>query len=78
MTAQYVSTVLKRRAETARLDPEAYSAHSLRSGYIMQAIRTGKAERCIKKHSGHSSWEAFNLCAQGGRDLSVHLEGIGL
>jgi len=57
ITAQYVSTVFKRRAETARLDPEAYSAHSLRAGYIMQAIRAGKAERRVREHSGHTSWE---------------------
>ena len=30
----------------------------------MQAIRTGKAERCIKKHSGHESWETFNQYVQ--------------
>jgi integrase len=79
MTAQYVSTVLKRHAESADLDPEAYSAHSLRAGFITQAIRAGKAERRVKEHSGHESWETFNLCARGGRDLSGQSpEGIGL
>ena len=34
MTAQYVSKVLKRHAESAGLDPEAYSAHSHRAGLI--------------------------------------------
>ncbi len=33
MTTQYVSTVLKRHAERAGLDPEAYSARSLRAGF---------------------------------------------
>jgi len=55
MTAQYVSTVLKRHAESAGLNPEAYSAHSLRAGFITQAIRAGKAERRVKEHSGHAS-----------------------
>jgi integrase len=40
MNVQYVSTVLKRHAESAGLDPEAYSAHSLRAG--PQAIRGGR------------------------------------
>ena len=60
MTAQYVSTVLKRHAESAGLDPEVCSAHSLRAGFITQAIRAGKAERRVKEHSGHASWETFN------------------
>jgi len=60
MTAQYVSTVLKRHAERAGLDPTEYSAHSLRAGFITQAIRAGKAERRVKEHSGHRSWDAFN------------------
>jgi Site-specific recombinase XerD len=70
MTALCVSTVLKRHAESAGLDPEEYSAHSLRAGFITQAIRAGKAERRVKEHSGHASWETFNLCAQGGGELS--------
>jgi integrase len=60
MTAQYVSTVLKRHAEAAGLDPDEYSAHSLRAGFITQAIRARKAERRVKEHSGHASWETFN------------------
>jgi integrase len=60
MTAQYVSTVLKRHAESAGLDPDEYSAHSLRAGFITQAIRAGKADRRVKEHSGHASWETFN------------------
>ncbi len=70
MTAQYVSRVLKRHAESAGLDPEEYSAHSLRAGFITQAIRAGKPERRVKEHSGHASWETFNRCARGGRDFS--------
>jgi len=64
MTAQYVSTVLKRHAERAGLDSEEYSAHSLRAGFITQAIRAGEAERRVKGHSGHASWETFNQYVQ--------------
>ena len=63
MTAQYVSTVLKRNAESAGHDPEACSAHSLRAGSITQAIRAGKPERRVREHSGHASRETVNLCA---------------
>jgi len=79
MTAQYVSTVLKRHAERAGLDPEAYSAHSLRAGFITQAIRAGKAERRVKEHSGHQSWETFNkYVEEAGTFQDNPAEGIGL
>ena len=79
MTAQYVSTVLKRHAESAGLDPEEYSAHSLRAGFITQAIRAGKAERRVKEHSGHSSWETFNrYVEEAGTFQDNPAEDIGL
>ena len=79
MTGQYVSTVLKRHAERAGLNPEEYSAHSLRAGFITQAIRSGKAERRVKEHSGHESWETFNqYVEEAGTFQDNPAEGIGL
>jgi integrase len=79
MTAQYVSAVLKRHAESAGLDPEAYSAHSLRAGFITQAIRAGKPERRVKEHSGHASRETFNrYVEEAGTFQDNPAEGIGL
>ncbi|MFB6271543.1 MAG: site-specific integrase [Salinibacter sp.] len=79
MTGQYVSTVLKRHAEAAGLDPEEYSAHSLRAGFITQAIRAGKPERRVKEHSGHASWEAFNrYVEEAGTFRDNPAEDIGL
>ena len=79
MTAQYVSTVLKRHAESAGLDPGEYSAHSLRAGFITQAIRAGKAERRVKEHSGHASWDTFNrYVEEAGTFQDNPAEDIGL
>ena len=79
MTAQYVSTVLKQHAENAGLDPEEYSAHSLRAGFITQAIRAGKPERRVKEHSGHASWETFNqYVKEAGTFQDNPAEDIGL
>ena len=79
MTAQYVSTVLKRHAENAGLDPTEYSAHSLRAGFITQAIRAGKPERRVKEHSGHRSWETFNRYVEtAGTFQDNPAEDIGL
>ncbi|WP_263835107.1 site-specific integrase [Salinibacter sp.] len=79
MTAQYVSTVLKRHAESAGLGPDKYSAHSLRAGFITQAIRAGKPERRVKEHSGHASWETFNqYVEEAGTFQDNPAEDIGL
>ncbi|MCS4051348.1 site-specific integrase [Salinibacter ruber] len=79
MTGQYVSTVLKRHAESAGLGPDKYSAHSLRAGFITQAIRAGKPERRVKEHSGHASWETFNqYVEEAGTFQDNPAEGIGL
>ncbi len=60
LTAQYVSLILKEHLAQVGLSAEDFSAHSLRSGFITQAIRAGKSERRVKEHSGHKSWETFN------------------
>ena len=60
LTAQYVSLQLKKHAERVGLDPARLSAHSLRAGFITQAVRAGKSERRVKEHSGHKSWDVFN------------------
>jgi len=58
---------------------DGYSAHSLRAGFITQAIRAGKAERRVKEHSGHSSWETFNrYVEEAGTFQDNPAEDIGL
>lgn len=60
LTAQYVSLILKKHGGRIGLNVADFSAHSLRSGFITQAIRIGKSERRVKDHSGHKSWQTFN------------------
>ena len=50
-----VARVVKRAASRARLDPAAYSGHSLRAGFATQAARAGAHERAIMKHTRHKS-----------------------
>jgi integrase len=79
ITGQYVSKILKRHAQNVGLDPKEYSSHSLRAGFITQAIRSGKPERRVKEHSGHKSWEAFNqYVKQAGTFQDNPAEGLGL
>lgn len=79
LTAQYVSRILKEHAERVGLPPDAFSAHSLRSGFITQAIRAGKPERRVKEHSGHKSWETFNGYVKKAATFEGNpVKGIGL
>lgn len=79
LTAQYVSIILKEHAERVGLSSEDLSAHSLRSGFITQAIRAGKPERRVREHSGHKSWDTFNgYVKQAATFKGNPAEGIGL
>jgi site-specific recombinase XerD len=60
ITGQSVNDILRKHLEKAGLQAEKYSPHSLRAGFITEAIREGVPERRVKEHSGHDSWEAFN------------------
>lgn len=48
-----VSQVVKGAVELIGLDPEEYSGHSLRSGFISAAADAGAGELCISSHTGH-------------------------
>ena len=79
LTPQYVSIILKEHAERVGLSSEDFSAHSLRSGFITQAIRAGKSERRVKEHSGHRSWQTFNGYVKQAATFSENpAEDIGL
>jgi len=41
VTPQSVNLILKRRCQQAGLDPELFSAHGLRSGYLTEAANRG-------------------------------------
>ena len=79
LTAQYVSLLLKKHADRVGIDTDRLSAHSLRSGFITQAIRAGKPERRVKEHSGHKSWETFNGYVKKASTFQGNpVDGIGL
>lgn len=50
-----VSRVVKRAVEAAGLDPEHYSGHSLRAGFVTSAAGAGVDEASIMKQTGHRS-----------------------
>ena len=55
LTPQAVNLILKRRIAEAGLDPQAFSAHGLRSGYLTEAARRGIALPEAMQQSQHRS-----------------------
>jgi len=62
LTAETVSTIVKRSVSQVGLDARGYSAHSLRAGYVTSAALRGIPTWSIKKQTGHrtdSSLESY-------------------
>jgi integrase len=55
LTPQSVNLVLKTRCKQAGLDPEAFSAHGLRSGYLTEAANRGVSLQEAMQQSLHKS-----------------------
>lgn len=55
LSGQAVSEAIRRAARRAGLDAEAFSGHSLRAGFVTQAMLARKADRDIMKQTGHKS-----------------------
>ncbi len=55
LTPQAINLILKRRCALAGLDPEEFSAHGLRSGYLTEAARAGVTLPAAMRQSQHRS-----------------------
>lgn len=54
LTGDGIHRIIKKACDRAGLDADSYSGHSLRAGFITQAMRAGISEQEIMDHSGHS------------------------
>lgn len=55
MASDSVSRVVKKRARAAKLDPERYSGHSLRAGFVTAASEGGAHDADIMRQTAHRS-----------------------
>jgi integrase len=55
LSGRAVAIVVKRAAELAGLEPEAFAGHSLRAGLATSAAAAGASERSIMDQTGHRS-----------------------
>jgi integrase len=58
LSGKAVALVVKRAAERAGLEPEAYAGHSLRAGFVTTAAANGATERAISRQTGHAPGSA--------------------
>lgn len=55
LTDDWVARIVKRTAKLAGLDPDQYSGHSLRAGFVTSASEAGKDALGIMEVTGHTS-----------------------
>jgi integrase len=55
LSADAVSVILKRRLKETGCDPSDYSGHSLRAGFVTEAVNAGIPTWKIRRQTGHSS-----------------------
>ncbi|RWX61064.1 tyrosine-type recombinase/integrase [Mesorhizobium sp. M2A.F.Ca.ET.039.01.1.1] len=70
LTPQAVNLILKRRIAEAGLDPQAFSAHGLRSGYLTETARRGiPLPEAMQQSQHHSVQQASNYYNDAERTL---------
>lgn len=55
LSAEAVAIIIKQSAASIGLTPENYSGHSLRTGFVTSAIRSGAPSHLVRRQTGHAS-----------------------
>lgn len=66
MNPASVNVLVQAAAARAGLDPDAYSAHSLRAGFVTYAHLRGASERAIAHQTRHRSLATLSAVPTGG------------
>jgi len=53
LSGQSVALIIKKRVEQIGLDPDQYSGHSLRAGFVTTAFINGASTVAVKNQTGH-------------------------
>lgn len=79
LSAKVVATLTKELASKIGIDPDSVGAHSLRAGLVTSAVRAGKPEHTVMKHTRHRSVNAFRAYIRDASPFAVNAAaGIGL
>lgn len=68
LSAGEVGKIVKRAAERGGLDPDVFGGHSLRAGYVTDAINAGQSVGDIMPQTGHAKAETLLRYNRGGVD----------
>jgi site-specific recombinase XerD len=55
LTPQSIALVVKRVMQALRMDPDQFSGHSLRAGFVTDCIKSGVQSQVIRRVTGHRS-----------------------
>ncbi|MEN9646170.1 MAG: hypothetical protein RL238_2839 [Actinomycetota bacterium] len=66
LSAQSVTTIVRRAVQSIGLDPTGYSGHSLRAGFATTAAANGASERAIANQTGHRSMSVLRRYVRHG------------
>lgn len=55
ITGQAINDVVQRRLAAAGIGPAGYGAHSMRAGFVTQALRSGATDAQVMRQTGHRS-----------------------
>lgn len=55
LSGRAIAEIVKKRATEVGLDPDKFSGHSMRAGFVTQAFRAGADSNSIRRQTGHKS-----------------------
>lgn len=55
LSGQAINEVVRRRLAAAGIGPAGYGAHSMRAGFVTQALRAGATDAQVMRQTGHTS-----------------------
>lgn len=59
ISGRSIARIVKRAAAAAGLDPDRFSGHSLRAGFVTSALRAGRPEHVVMRQTRHQSIAVF-------------------
>ncbi|NQX12272.1 tyrosine-type recombinase/integrase [Microbacteriaceae bacterium VKM Ac-2855] len=64
LTAQSVNLIVKRRVTAVGLEPTRYSGHSLRAGFVTEALGHGASTHAVMRQTGHRNSATVEVYAR--------------
>jgi site-specific recombinase XerD len=60
-----IAQIVQEAVESIGLDPRRYGAHSMRAGFVSEALANGASQIAVARQTGHASMETLRIYARG-------------